>query len=60
MKPREKGGVVDARLNLYGVTNLKVAGECQFTNGSPIELMVRRQTAASHLTMLEAILTTLL
>ena len=25
MKPREKGGVVDARLNVYGVQNLKVA-----------------------------------
>ena len=26
MKPREQGGVVDARLNVYGVQNLKVAG----------------------------------
>jgi hypothetical protein len=26
MKPREKGGVVDQRLNVYGVQNLKVAG----------------------------------
>ncbi|KIK65269.1 hypothetical protein GYMLUDRAFT_39626 [Collybiopsis luxurians FD-317 M1] len=26
MKPREKGGVVDSRLNVYGVTDLKVAG----------------------------------
>jgi len=25
MKPREKGGVVDARLNVYGVEGLKVA-----------------------------------
>jgi len=25
MKPREQGGVVDARLNVYGVQNLKVA-----------------------------------
>ena len=25
MKPREKGGVVDPRLNVYGVGNLKVA-----------------------------------
>lgn len=27
MKPRDKGGVVDARLNVYGVKGLKVAGE---------------------------------
>jgi hypothetical protein len=26
MKPREKGGVVDPKLNVYGVENLKVAG----------------------------------
>lgn len=26
MKPREKGGVVDSRLNVYGVEGLKVAG----------------------------------
>lgn len=26
MMPRERGGVVDSRLNVYGVTNLKVAG----------------------------------
>lgn len=26
MKPREKGGVVDANLNVYGVRGLKVAG----------------------------------
>ena len=26
MMPREQGGVVDARLNVYGVQNLKVAG----------------------------------
>lgn len=25
MKPREKGGVVDSHLNVYGVKNLKVA-----------------------------------
>ena len=25
MKPRDKGGVVDNRLNVYGVQNLKVA-----------------------------------
>jgi alcohol oxidase len=26
MKPRDKGGVVDPRLNVYGVLGLKVAG----------------------------------
>ena len=26
MKPREQGGVVDARLNVYSVQNLKIAG----------------------------------
>ena len=26
MKPRERGGVVDSHLNVYGVTGLKVAG----------------------------------
>lgn len=31
MKPREKNGVVDAKLNVYGVTNLKVAGECSIS-----------------------------
>ena len=27
MKPREQDGVVDERLNVYGVQNLKVAGK---------------------------------
>lgn len=27
MKPREHGGVVDPRLNVYGVEGLKVAGQ---------------------------------
>ena len=26
MKPHEQGGVVDSRLNVYGVKDLKVAG----------------------------------
>lgn len=29
MMPREQGGVVDARLNVYGVEGLKVAGTRQ-------------------------------
>lgn len=28
MKSREQGGVVDSRLNVYGVEGLKVAGMC--------------------------------
>lgn len=27
MRPRAEGGVVDPRLNVYGVRNLKIAGE---------------------------------
>ena len=27
MKPRDRDGVVDTRLNVYGVQDLKVAGE---------------------------------
>lgn len=27
MKPRDKGGVVDSALNVYGVSGLKVAGQ---------------------------------
>ena len=27
MKPREQGGVVDDRLNVYGVQGLKIAGK---------------------------------
>jgi alcohol oxidase len=30
MKPREQGGVVDFRLNVYGVESLKVAGNYYF------------------------------
>lgn len=29
MKSRDSGGVVDSRLNVYGVQNLKVAGKAQ-------------------------------
>jgi len=33
MRQREKGGVVDERLNVYGVQGLKIAGElmCPFS-----------------------------
>lgn len=30
MKPLHKGGVVDSRLNVYGVYGLKVAGKSPF------------------------------
>ena len=30
MKPRDQGGVVDERLNVYGVQNLKIAGNYLF------------------------------
>jgi hypothetical protein len=30
MKARDKGGVVDERLNVYGVKGLKIAGEWLF------------------------------
>ena len=30
MKAREQGGVVDERLNVYGVQNLKIAGKKKF------------------------------
>jgi hypothetical protein len=33
MKPREKGGVLDSRLNVYGVEGLKVAGTLSTVNG---------------------------
>ncbi|KAJ8519058.1 hypothetical protein ONZ45_g3963 [Pleurotus djamor] len=36
MKPREQGGVVDARLNVYGVQNLKVAAEPESTKAPEI------------------------
>jgi hypothetical protein len=41
MKPRDQGGVVDERLNVYGIKNLKVAGNIYIlnlfrsTDGSP-------------------------
>ena len=27
MKPKEEGGVVDSHLNVYGIQNLKIAGQ---------------------------------
>ena len=56
MKPREQGGVVDERLNVYGVQNLKIAGNCPTTfffgkTGSMSHPSL--QTAASHRVMWE-------
>ena len=41
MKPRERGGVVDARLNVYGVQNLKIAGNYLYNHsfGSVFEIV---------------------
>lgn len=36
MKPREKGGVVDPKLNVYGVENLKVAGRSPHYGCGPL------------------------
>jgi alcohol oxidase len=40
MKPREDGGCVDARLNVYGTQNLKVAGTCPSCSTRNIQLIV--------------------
>ena len=53
MKAREQGGVVDERLNVYGVQNLKIAGKFFFflkKNLSP-KLLFFFQTAVSHQAM---------
>jgi hypothetical protein len=34
MKPRDKGGVVNERLDVYGVENLKVAGTDDYSTYS--------------------------
>lgn len=36
MMPRERGGVVDSRLNVYGVRGLKVAGTTYTTGTSEL------------------------
>jgi hypothetical protein len=38
MKPREQKGVVDHRLNVYGVQSLKVAGEHGLPAASRLKL----------------------
>lgn len=38
MKPRQQGGVVDSRLNVYGVRGLKVAGESHYISNDQGEL----------------------
>lgn len=56
MKPRDQGGVVDARLNVYGVEGLKVAGTQYriplpaLTLGLPrhVHLLGKRWKRASH------------
>lgn len=39
MMKREKGGVVDAQLNVYGVEGLKVAGETHLTFTCPLSFI---------------------
>ena len=54
MKPREQGGVVDERLNVYGVQNLKIAGIYYTTfceNLICILTLFFFQTAVSHQAM---------
>ena len=48
MKPREQGGVVDARLNVYGVQNLKIAGKKLFYHSFDTHLIHSVQTAVSR------------
>ena len=44
MKARDKGGVVDERLNVYGVKGLKIAGEClcYFLHPSSVHFDIHR------------------
>lgn len=47
MKPREQGGVVDARLNIYGTVNLKIVGVfCQCALHGDVNLNSALQTVA--------------
>ena len=50
MKAREQGGVVDERLNVYGVQNLKIAGNYStfFFLQQPHKSDRSPQTAVSH------------
>jgi len=61
MKPREQGGVVDARLNVYGVQNLKIAGNYPtiLLDEFVTYLVPSVQTAVSHQATLELIPITL-
>ena len=55
MKPREKGGVVDTRLNVYGVQGLKVADmSIAPSNVATVSLHSgdTSDTPASHLDMI--------
>ena len=56
MKAREQGGVVDERLNVYGVQSLKIAGNFFFLSFSFSEEKLNIsyfffQTAVSHQAM---------
>ena len=53
MKAREQGGVVDERLNVYGVQNLKVAGNYPTTFFEKLDTYFdfSLQTAVFHRTM---------
>ena len=55
MKAREQGGVVDERLNVYGVQSLKIAGKYYyyyyFLFLRNLILTLILQTAASHQAM---------
>ncbi|KAG8710004.1 hypothetical protein FRC09_000359 [Ceratobasidium sp. 395] len=45
MKPKEQGGCVDGRLNVYGTTNLKVAGSNVGANTNSTALLVGEKAA---------------
>ena len=52
MKARDKGGVVDERLNVYGVQGLKIAGELFLCSLHPYSVHFYMQIVASPPAML--------